>query len=192
MRSPLFIVLVLVALVVSLSLVQELRVQEKAERFRVSSAPERMAWLSGCIIRYYENNSAFPERLDQLVLDPTGISWVSDLLTTDVWGREYRLNLSADGKSMLVTSHGRDGQIGGLGDDADLVYKLTVNTIEEKNHSWLILVVTANNSDSALKELRQCCDTLGTNWMRQFRVLDFEFQTNEPPKPTSGGKVAID
>lgn len=175
MKKPLVFVLLVVAIVASIWLCDELLIQKETERFNMLHAPDSMAWLLISITRYYESNNAFPERLDQLVSDAAGTSWISDLATVDIWKNDYRLNSSGDGKSMLITSYGRDGQIGGSGADADMICELTLNKSGEESHSWLVRVVAANDPNSTMKTLREVCEALGTNWMKQNRVLSFEF-----------------
>jgi hypothetical protein len=75
---------------------------------------------------YLRQNGRLPDSLDILPVRPGYTN-----ATTDGWGRPLRFQL--DGDRFTITSLGRDGIVGGTGDDTDLVrkYRIVDGAIDE-------------------------------------------------------------
>lgn len=75
---------------------------------------EDLSTINAALLKYHEDHNAWPEENDTLeVLVPKYLP----SLPVDPWGRPYMYE--NNGKKPLILTWGRDGERGGMGDEAD-------------------------------------------------------------------------
>lgn len=86
----------------------------------VKAKSDVLAIYKACENFYYQNNSRWPESIEQLVekAEGTGTRYLNNTkVPKDPWGNEYELE-EVDG-GLLVWCRGKDGQPGGEGENKD-------------------------------------------------------------------------
>ncbi len=93
---------------------------------QVSAAKLDMQAIDAALTNYaLMNGGQYPDSLELLVLpDENGHSFLrSPKLPSDPWGGEYQYAPPSEGKKKpRLTSFGKDGQPGGVGEDADITH----------------------------------------------------------------------
>lgn len=116
------IVLALIAVVLTLVVPQVMGQfaggQAKATKAQIST-------VATAVDRFYLDNGAYPERLDDLVTKPgTAPNWagpyVKPAQLKDPWGEPLQYKNPGDHGDYDLWSHGRDKRAGGDGNNADL------------------------------------------------------------------------
>ena len=74
---------------------------------------EQLAVLQGALRDHYARHGEWPASVEELDLPPS--------VTVDPGGREYALLPATAGPTLWVASFGEDGELGGVGEDADVV-----------------------------------------------------------------------
>lgn len=98
-------------------------IQRLASAFRGKAKSDIMAIDSALKEYYILNGGKYPESLEALVTpDENGETFLDKrTLPVDPWGNEYLYDPPGSGESRArVYSHGKDGQPGGDGDNADI------------------------------------------------------------------------
>ena len=118
----LLLVLVILALIAGLVLPG---IIGKAEGAKVRAASSQISRLSMSVETFYLDTGTAPERLDDLVDEPSGVSgwngpYVKSSLLKDPWGKEYQFRSPGDHGDFDIFSYGADGQAGGDGKNADI------------------------------------------------------------------------
>lgn len=114
-----FAIIAPIAILVTLAMLRELSDAKQ------SAARSQIAGLASAVEAYEFDTGALPQSLDALVKPParpiraTAPYLQGDQSLRDPWGRPFLYRLNADG-TFLIESLGRDGQRGGIGEDADL------------------------------------------------------------------------
>ena len=118
----LLLVLIILALIGGLVLPN---IIGRAEGAKVKAASSQIDRLSMAVETYYMDTNAFPDTLDQLVDNNSGVSgwngpYVKRSILKDPWSREYVYQYPGEKGQFDIMSLGADGQPGGEENDADI------------------------------------------------------------------------
>lgn len=118
----LLLVLIILALIGGLVLPN---IIGRAEGAKVKAASSQIDRLSMAVETYYMDTNAFPDTLDQLVDNNSGVSgwngpYVKRSILKDPWNREYVYQYPGEEGQFDIMSLGADGQPGGEDNDADI------------------------------------------------------------------------
>jgi general secretion pathway protein G len=118
----LLLVLIILALIGGLVLPN---IIGRAEGAKVKAASSQIDRLSMAVETYYMDTNSFPDTLDQLVDNNSGVSgwngpYVKRSILKDPWSREYVYQYPGEKGQFDITSLGADGQPGGEENDADI------------------------------------------------------------------------
>ena len=122
----LLVVLAIIALIAGLAVPQVLRYLGSA---RTETAKTQVKSIESAIELYYVDNGAYPSTengLAALAKAPaTAASWNGPYLRNaealkDPWGRNYSYKFNDSERSFSIASFGRDGKLGGEGEDQDV------------------------------------------------------------------------
>lgn len=118
----LLLVLIILALIGGLVLPN---IIGRAEGAKVKAASSQIDRLSMAVETYYMDTNAFPDTLDQLVDNNSGVSgwngpYVKRSILKDPWNREYVYQYPGEKGQFDIMSLGADGQPGGEENDADI------------------------------------------------------------------------
>jgi len=118
----LLLVLIILALIGGLVLPN---IIGRAEGAKVKAASPQIDRLSMAVQTYYVDTNAFPDTLDQLVDNNSGVSgwngpYVKRSILKDPWNREYVYQYPGEEGQFDIMSLGADGQPGGEDTDADI------------------------------------------------------------------------
>lgn len=118
----LLLVLVILALIAGLVLPS---IIGQAEGAKAKSASSQISRLSMAVESYYLDTGNTPNRLEDLVENPSGAAgwngpYVKKQLLKDPWGRDYQFESPGQHGEFDIYSLGADGQRGGEGTDADV------------------------------------------------------------------------
>ena len=125
-----FEVLIVLGMIALLSAVVAPRLIGQLGKVKSQSAELQMDNLKGALKLFYIDTGRYPteaEGLNALMTAPSGIKrWSgpymeSDAALTDPWERPYQYTVPQDGQPFEIRSLGRDGAIGGEGEDRDLI-----------------------------------------------------------------------
>lgn len=121
------VVLAIIALVIGLGAP---RLMDSFGRARSQAAEVALASLKGAVQLYYVDTGRYPseaEGLAALLAAPAGVAgWRGPYLDggedlTDPWGRPFLyVSPGAGGRAFDLSTLGRDGQLGGSGEDSDI------------------------------------------------------------------------
>jgi general secretion pathway protein G len=121
------VVLAIIALVIGLGAP---RLMESFGRARSQAAEVALASLKGAVQLYYVDTGRYPseaEGLAALMAPPAGVAgWRGPYIDgdedlTDPWGRPFLyVSPGAGGRPFDLSTLGRDGQLGGSGEDSDI------------------------------------------------------------------------
>jgi len=125
--SLLEVVIVIVLIGAVLTLVGS-RVLGGADRGKANLARTQIQTLAAKIENYQLDTGALPQRLEDLVQAPAGVSgWLGPYAKAseldDPWGHRIDYRAPGDGQPFELVSRGRDGQRGGESVDADIRYE---------------------------------------------------------------------
>jgi general secretion pathway protein G len=119
--AEMMVVIVIIGLLATLVVPNVLQKFAKASR---EKAKVDLTSIESALTEYaISNGGKFPDTLEPLVTpDVNGYTYLkSTTIPKDPWGREYMYDPPRSGQPQpRVYSYGRDGQLGGEGDDADL------------------------------------------------------------------------
>lgn len=120
----LLIVIVIVGLLASLVAPEMF---SKVDSSRIKTAKAQMELLETSLNTYRLDLGTYPDSLAELIASEKK-NWDGPYLPKEVpadpWGNPYVYsNNSADGPGFSLMSYGRDGRLGGEGDDADIVHR---------------------------------------------------------------------
>ena len=122
-----FTLVELMVVIVIIGLLATLVVPNVLQKFAVASrkkAQVDLVQIKNALTEYAVNNGGkFPDSLEVLVTpDVNGHTYLDQTkIPKDPWGREYMYEPPGPGQPQpRVYSYGRDGQMGGEGDDADI------------------------------------------------------------------------
>ena len=95
---------------------------------RVATAKTQVKHLSDAVRNYYIDTDEYPQTLEDLVSEPSGVTgWNSEgyldqatEVPLDPWKNEFEYRASGAGSAPIIICFGKDGQEGGTGDDADI------------------------------------------------------------------------
>ena len=101
------------------------KVFEQSGKAKTKEAEIRLLHLSGQIEMYKLEVGRYPENLQALVRQPSGVDkwagpYVKEPELKDAWGNEYRYTTPGTGKGFDLMSYGADGKEGGEGENRDI------------------------------------------------------------------------
>jgi len=97
----------------------------RSEDAKLRAAAAQVQRLSMAVDEFYLDTGRTPRDLNELVEAPGDASnwngpYVNNSNLTDPWGNEYVYRSPGEHRTVDISSHGRDGQPGGEGPDADI------------------------------------------------------------------------
>lgn len=118
----LLLVLVILALIGGLILP---RIINQAEGAKVRAASSQISRLSMSVETFYLDTGTTPDRLEDLVREPSGVvgwngPYVKDSLLNDPWENPYEYQSPGEHGDFDIFSLGADGRQGGEGRNADI------------------------------------------------------------------------
>jgi general secretion pathway protein G len=118
----LLLVLIILALIGGLVLPN---IIGRAEGAKVKAASSQIDRLAMAVETYYMDTNTFPEALDQLVDNNSGVTgwngpYVKKSILKDPWNRDYVYQYPGEKGQFDITSLGADGQPGGEETNADI------------------------------------------------------------------------
>ena len=95
---------------------------------RVATAQTQVKHLSDAVRNYYIDTDEYPQTLEDLVSEPSGVrGWNSEgyldqatEVPLDPWKNEFEYRTSGASGAPIIICFGKDGQEGGSDDDADI------------------------------------------------------------------------
>ena len=101
-----------------------LEVLNRIEEARIKTAKMDIANLKNAVKLFYTDNGRLPDTLEDLVTQPADLSsWKKcldeDSVPEDPWGNEYKYE-PGEKREYDIYSLGKDNEIGGEGEDADI------------------------------------------------------------------------
>ena len=101
------------------------RILGGGDRARVNLAQAQVQTLAGKVENYEMDTGTLPERLSDLVVQPSGVSgWLGPYATqaelTDPWNTPFEFRVPGDGRRFDIVSYGADRQPGGESVNADI------------------------------------------------------------------------
>jgi len=99
----------------------------KVDSTKISTAKAQMQMLQTALDTHMLDMGSYPEDLDAL-REPSGRGWDGPYLPKSVpkdpWGNQYQYKQEGQGgSSFLLFSFGKDGQLGGEDDSADIIHQ---------------------------------------------------------------------
>jgi general secretion pathway protein G len=101
------------------------KIFEQLGRAKSQEARIRIQQLAGQIEMYKLEVGRYPENLQALVKQPSGVDrwngpYAKDPDLKDAWGNDYRFTVPGQGKAFDLVSLGADGKDGGEGENRDI------------------------------------------------------------------------
>ena len=101
------------------------RIFEQMGRAKSNEAKIRIQQLAGQIEMYKLEVGKYPENLQALARQPSGVDkwngpYAKDSELKDAWGNDYRYTVPGQGKPYDLVSLGADGREGGEGENKDI------------------------------------------------------------------------
>ena len=101
----------------------------QVDQAKITTAKAQIKSLSDALYRYRIDTGAYPgaeQGLQALMEQPPGVAmwhgpYLAKELPSDPWGRAYRYVIPGAKGEVDIMSFGRDGQLGGEKEDADIV-----------------------------------------------------------------------
>ncbi|WP_080410126.1 type II secretion system major pseudopilin GspG [Burkholderia ubonensis] len=102
----------------------------QVDKAKVRSTEAQMKTLGDAVTQFRLDTGRYPsadEGLDALVKQPQNADgwngpYLAKAVPKDGWGRAYQWNVPGRDSEAEIVSLGKDGRVGGSGNDADLVY----------------------------------------------------------------------
>ena len=95
------------------------------DKAKVKNTKAQLVNLKNAVQQYYFDMSSYPNRLDDLLVNPGNDKWDgpyldSKSLPKDYWDNDFQYHCPGDGQPFDIISLGADKAAGGTGNNADL------------------------------------------------------------------------